>query len=141
MPARVVWRHLGALLNKAAGSVRERANTALEPLGIDIRQFIVLTFLGQLGPVSQQALGEYVRIDRTTMVALIDDLERKACVERRRNPEDRRAYAIEVTANGQEVQRRAAQVLERVDDEFMAPLSPDEREQLRALLGRLIERI
>ena len=136
---RIVWRHLGAVLNKAAASVRELANGALAPLGLEIRQFIVLTFLRQFGPVSQQSLGEYVRIDRTTMVSLVDDLERKGFVERRRNPEDRRAYAIHITSSGREVQQRAEEVLERADDEFMAPLSRDEREQLRELLVRLVE--
>jgi DNA-binding MarR family transcriptional regulator len=60
-----------------------------------------MTFLGhetepdsERGSLSQQAIGERLRIDRTTMVALIDDLERGGYVKRERNPHDRRAYVI-----------------------------------------------
>lgn len=120
--------------------MRELANEALEPLGLDIRQFIVLKSIADRGPVSQQALGEGVWIDRTTMVSVVDELERKRFVERRRNPDDRRAYAIEITAAGREARGRAERVLERADNEFMAPLTPEERDQLRHLLVRLVKR-
>ena len=53
-----------------------------------------------LGPMSQQALGEYIGKDRTTIVAIVDELEQEGLVERRRNPADRRAYALQVTPRG-----------------------------------------
>ena len=49
------------------------------------------------GPLSQQRLGERTALDRTTVVAIVDGLEEAGYVERRRDPDDRRAYALEVT--------------------------------------------
>src|SRR5690349_1433339 len=56
-----------------------------------------LATIERAGPMSQQTLGEFLRKDRTSVVAIVDELEGEGLVERRRNPEDRRAYALEVT--------------------------------------------
>jgi len=80
-----------------------------------------------------------MKIDRTTMVALIDDLERAGHVDRTRNPEDRRAYALAATASGKRVQSKAATLMKRVYDVTLSPLSTDERRELRRMLQAVIE--
>src|SRR5215208_5469731 len=96
---------LGYLLAKAHLRVHVSANEALEPLGLTVKHYGLLTLLVHEGPVSQGRLGEVMRIDRTTMVALIDDLERAGRVDRTRNPDDRRAYALSATATGKRILR------------------------------------
>jgi DNA-binding MarR family transcriptional regulator len=130
---------IGYLLSKAHLRVHNRANDALEPLGLTVKHYGLLTLLVHEGPVSQGRLGEVMRIDRTTMVALIDDLERAGHVDRTRNPEDRRAYALAATATGKRVQRRAATLMKRVYDETLAPLSARQRLELRRMLIAVIE--
>ena len=49
-----------------------------------------------------------MRVDRTTMVAIVDELEAAGFVDRQRNPEDRRAYALEATDAGRAGSRRSA---------------------------------
>jgi DNA-binding MarR family transcriptional regulator len=100
-------QRLGAALTWAAENAQLVANRALEPLGLTVKHFGVMTFLrheaeppGERRSWSQQAIGERLRIDRTTMVALIDDLERAGYVKRGRNRDDRRAYVITLTAAG-----------------------------------------
>lgn len=90
------------------------------------------------GPVSQQELGEQLGIDRTTVVELIDDLEKQGVVERRRNPADRRSYALHLTAKGRTVQKRAARAFDAAVDEFFGPLSATERKTLADMLTRVI---
>jgi DNA-binding MarR family transcriptional regulator len=130
---------IGYLLSKAHLRVHNRANEALEPLGLTVKHYGLLTLLVHEGPVSQGRLGEVMKIDRTTMVALIDDLERAGHVDRTRNPEDRRAYALAATASGKRVQRRAATLMKRVYDETLSPLSDQERHELRRMLIAIIE--
>ena len=133
-------RHVGGLLNHAAQAVQGLANEALEPLGIEIRHFIVLKLLAEAGPLSQHAIGHQLRIDRTTMVSLIDELEAAGHVRRERNPRDRRAYAVTPTRPGLALQARAQEALDDCDRRFLAPLSASERRQLRELLVRLVRR-
>jgi MarR family transcriptional regulator, lower aerobic nicotinate degradation pathway regulator len=129
----------GYLLSKAHLRIHNSANEALEPLGLTVKHYGLLTLLVHEGPISQGRLGEVMRIDRTTMVALIDDLERDGHVDRTRNPEDRRAYALAATPAGRRVQRRAAALMKRVYDESLSSLSEDERSELRRMLTAIIE--
>src|SRR5207237_3963039 len=75
----------GALLVIAARTGQELAGRRLAPMGLSVRLCGVLNLLAE-GPISQQALGEQLGIDRTTVVELIDDLEQQGVVVRRRNP-------------------------------------------------------
>jgi|SRR5215213_1135169 len=133
---------LGAALAWAAENAQEMADRALKPLGLNVRQFGVMTLLrgqtkGDGEPTSQQAIGERLRIDRTTMVALIDELERAGYVQRDRNPDDRRAYVITLTAAGRKAQARAEKAIDADAEHFFGRLSEPERHQLHSLLRRL----
>jgi DNA-binding MarR family transcriptional regulator len=145
LPASLHGR-LGAVLGWAAQSAQEVANRALEPVGLTVKHFGVLTFIrreaesdSRGGSLSQQAIGERLRIDRTTMVSLIDDLERAGYVKRERNPDDRRAYALTLTAAGRRAQARAEGAVDAHALEFFGQLSEAERQELHRLLARLIE--
>jgi DNA-binding MarR family transcriptional regulator len=133
---------LGAALTWAAQNAQEMADSALKPLGLNVRHFGVMTLLRNQkdadgDSASQQAIGERLRIDRTTMVALIDDLERAGYVKRDRNPDDRRAYVITLTAAGRKAQARAEKAVDSDAEHFFARLSEPERQQLHGLLRRL----
>ena len=130
---------VGYLLSKAHLRVHVRANEALEPLGLTVKHYGLLTLLVHEGPISQGRLGEVMKIDRTTMVALVDDLERAGHVDRTRNPEDRRAYALAATASGRRIQRDAATLMKRVYNETLSPLSAGERRELLRMLRAIVE--
>jgi DNA-binding MarR family transcriptional regulator len=90
------------------------------------------------GPLSQQRLGERQGVDRTTMVAVVDALERKGLVERRRNAHDRRAYSLQATSKGRLAQEQAGQAERRAEDEFLASIPAGDRRRLKQLLRQLI---
>lgn len=127
----------GALLTIAARTGQELAKRRLSPLGLTVQMCGVMNLLAE-GPVSQQDLGAQLGIDRTTVVELIDDLEKQGVVERRRNPADRRSYALHLTAKGRTVQKRAARAFDAAADEFFGPLTSAEREALADMLTRVI---
>ncbi len=127
----------GALLTIAARTGQELAKRRLSPLGLNVQLCGVLNLLAE-GPISQQALGEQLGIDRTTVVELIDQLELQGVVVRRRNPADRRSYALSLTPKGRTVQKRAARAFDGVADEFFGPLAPAEQQALMDMLHRII---
>jgi len=101
------------------------------------RHYSVLSVLSYKGPMSQQAVGLELRIDRTTMVAVMDDLERLGHLERRRNAGDRRMYDLTVTDAGREAVAQAEREVLEVEARLFAPLGEAERSSLHALLSRL----
>ena len=108
-------RRLGFVLVRASAGMTRLGVETLAPLGIDGRHYGVLAVLREFGPVSQQALADVLAVDRSTMVAFVDELEDKGYVRRGPHPSDRRAYAIELTNAGADVQGKAAELLE-IDD-------------------------
>jgi DNA-binding MarR family transcriptional regulator len=137
VPARLS-RWTGFLLARAHVRAHAAFQEALVPLELTPRSFGALTVIVEEGPLSQAALGETLLIDRTTIVAVVDGLERAGYVERRRNTADRRVHALEATPAGTNALRAAERIAQRAHDEMLADLSDAEREQLGALLARIV---
>jgi len=129
---------LGFLLGRAHLAHRSIVERAFAPLGLGVKEFGALSLMVEGGRVSQQRLGERQGVDRTTMVAVVDELERKGLVKRRRDLHDRRAYSLNATAKGHRVLHRASEAAKRAEDEFLSPIPARDRRRLKELLRRLI---
>ncbi len=114
----------------AAGRFAER----LAPLGLEPRHVGVLRSLAALEGRSQQHIGELLRIAPSRMVAIVDELDRRGLVERRRNDSDRRAYALHLTAEGRRLLDHLRQVAADHSAELFAGLDAAQRDQLTTLL-------
>jgi DNA-binding MarR family transcriptional regulator len=110
---------------------------ALAPLELRPRHYGTLMALAEHGPASQQSLGRGLLIDRTTMVGVVDDLERLGLVVRAADPDDRRAYRVELTGRGRTRLVRATGAVARAERSLLGGLTADEQGQLRALLRRV----
>ncbi len=89
-------------------------------------------------PIGQQALAEATSLDPVKLVGVLNDLESAGLVERRRDAVDRRRHIVALTCAGRarlaDVERAAAGAEERL----LAALSPQQREQLAALLRLVV---
>jgi DNA-binding MarR family transcriptional regulator len=126
------------LLYKASQLSHSLANEMLSDLGLNARHTGILTLVTEFEPMTQKALADALAIDRSTMVSLLDDLEDRGYVTRRRHPADRRAFLVHPTESGRIVKAAAVRVLDEQQRLFMAPLTGAERKQLADLLKRLI---
>jgi DNA-binding MarR family transcriptional regulator len=108
------------------------------PEGPHPREYAVLTAIAAAGPLSQQRLAERLHVNRTLMVAVADTLERRGLVERRRDPADRRSYALHVTPTGHAELERLHGEIERVDRRMTERLTDGERARLNELLRKLV---
>jgi DNA-binding MarR family transcriptional regulator len=131
----VVGERLGYLLKHVHQRYHAIQQPALARLGLDGRLVAVLATAESEGPAFQQRLAERLGVDRTTMVGLIDALEQRGLVRRRRDPSDRRGQQVVLTAKGKKVLPRALDVVAQVEDEFLAGLSSRDRREFRRLLG------
>jgi DNA-binding MarR family transcriptional regulator len=137
-PLPAVSDRLGYLLKHAQIHFNELIATALAPLGITGRQSAVLMAIDGLEPLSQQEIAARLGVDRTSMVALIDELVDKRLVSRRQQPADRRKNVVELTERGRSVLRRARAKTAEVERAFLAPLSTADAQHFRHLLRSLL---
>lgn len=130
---------LGYLLKHAALRYEELTTSALEPLGIGPRAWAALNCLDESHGLSQREVAALLGVDRTTMVALIDELQAKALVERRPHPGDRRKNVVGMTELGRNLVQRGAGVLDDCEQQFLAVLGRTGAEHLKRALDTVVE--
>ncbi len=131
---------LGFLLNKPAHEYRELLDPRLEPLGLTGKTLAMLKLLEAApGPLTQHRIGALARVDRSTIVTLVDLLEGRGFVSRGKVPGDRRAHAVALTPKGRAALPAARRVEARVQAAFLSGLAPAERRTLMGLLARLLQ--
>jgi DNA-binding MarR family transcriptional regulator len=131
--------HLGYLLKHVQLRYFELSAAVLAPLGVNGREAAVLRAIDDTNALSQGEIARRMDVDRTTMVALIDDLQEKGLVERCQDPQDRRKNVVELTAAGRDTVRRAADLAAEAERTFLRRLSAADAEQFRKTLRVLIE--
>jgi DNA-binding MarR family transcriptional regulator len=127
----------GVLLFRLSRASGEGLGDALAEIGMRAPAFAILHQLYEAGPISQQALGRALRIHASNLVALIDELEADGSVIRRRDPDDRRRYLLELTDDGIRRLAKAEIVARTAERDMLSPLTAAERERLRAYLIKL----
>ena len=97
----------------------------------------VLRLISREPGLSQQAVARRLGTPPSRLVALVDGLEQRGLIQRRRNPGDRRNYALHLTVAGEQAMAALSQASLEHEQAISAPLTQAERAQLSKLLGKL----
>ena len=129
--------HLWLVLSKATRTVETIARRNVEALGICLSDFGVLEALLHKGPLPVQALGAKVLLTSGSMTAAVDRLEGRGLVQRRGDPNDRRARIVHLTARGRRTIRAMFARHQQAMEQAVSALSAPERSKLVELLRKL----
>ena len=125
------------LLCKLSETVKREADDAFSAYGLRGAHHALLRVLRAGGAMSQQDMASHLTVDPSTIVDLVDYLEKQELVVRSRNPADRRVSLLDLTPAGKrrltEADKRAA----TIQTEILDRLSASEATQLRHLLLRM----
>jgi DNA-binding MarR family transcriptional regulator len=125
------------LIARIARVVRQRFEQVLAPIGLRQRHVVALSYLRGHGPTAQQKLADRLRMDASSMVCLLNDLEESELVVRNRDRTDRRRAVVELSPQGESAMSDVDQALTIVEEEMLTGLDRDERALLHALLAKL----
>jgi MarR family transcriptional regulator, lower aerobic nicotinate degradation pathway regulator len=128
----------GQLLFRLWRASHTRMAEALESVGLTPALFALLNVLGARDGAIQQQLSSAMGIDPSTMVLLVDELERGGLAKRQPHAADRRAREVVITPKGRRALQRARGLAVQVEDEVLAGLAADKRRQLMGLLRRAL---
>ena len=128
------------LLKRLGYTAKERSMSAYEQLGLHPYHHAILIALGEGSHETQGSIADALGYDRGQLVGLLDELERRGLVERRRDPQDRRRHLVSLTADGKRMLSGLNKVARENEDAFLDPLTDAERETLHALLLKLAEK-
>jgi DNA-binding MarR family transcriptional regulator len=129
----------GYVLAFIAERATERFERALARQKIRTKHASVLAVIDADGPMSQRALCRTLRIDKSAMVGVVDDLERLGMAERRRSDADRRVQDIHLTDRGRTTVERIRQLADEENERLFGALDDNQREQLHGLLLQVAE--
>ena len=125
------------LLAQLGGYAAERFGERAAALDFTRPQAGLLRLISREPGLSQQAVARRLGTPPSRLVALVDGLEQRGLIERRRNPGDRRNYALHLTAAGEEAMAALGQAAFDHEETISAPLTQAERAQLSKLLAKL----
>jgi DNA-binding MarR family transcriptional regulator len=128
---------IGYALRRAHGRVFQDFAATVGQDGITPGLFGVLVLIEANPRLNQSRLSEALGVDRSTVVGVIDRLQKRELVKRTPSPTDRRAYALELTAAGRDVLNQLKRQVRRHEAAIARRLDPGEQTQLVALLRRL----
>lgn len=124
------------LMARAASTGSAGANRALAELGLKVRHYSVLALACSGEEPTQRELSQFLVLDPSQIVALVDELERCGAVERRTDPRDRRSKIVVPTAAGRKLYAQARAGVAGATGDSLAGLSADERGELLRLLRK-----
>ncbi len=127
------------LISQLALASEPLPSARLVEVGAHRRHFSLLAALEEYGPASQIELGRRCGIDQSDVVAALDTLEPTGALTRTPDTTDRLRKVVTITGEGRARLRQLDEVLGRVQEDLLAPLTSAERDQLVQLLVRVLD--
>jgi DNA-binding MarR family transcriptional regulator len=127
------------LLKRLGFAAKDRTMAAYEETGLHPYHYGVMLVLDEGSRETQGSIADALGYDRGQLVGLLDELEEQGLVERKRDPNDRRRHIVRLTSEGKKALRRLRALAKQLEDDFLTPLSDDDRQALHSLLLRLAE--
>jgi DNA-binding MarR family transcriptional regulator len=130
---------LAFLLSQVGIHAARQFSERIAEVGLHPPLFRVLNLIDAGEGRSQQAIGEAIEVPPSRMVALVDELEQRALVERRPHPTDRRVRALYLTAKGRKTLARGREIAAAHEQELTKGMAAADRKRLTQLLQKIVD--
>jgi DNA-binding MarR family transcriptional regulator len=128
----VLQGFLGYRMRRAWLAVQADLTETLKPFDLRMITFSALVLVEANPRLSQAQLARLMAVERPNLVMIVDELERRGLIARNRAPEDRRAYALDVTDAGRDLCRDAVRAVRAHEGRIFRGLDECERRAVEA---------
>jgi DNA-binding MarR family transcriptional regulator len=132
---------LSTILAGLGRDATARVRRAIRPFGLGAQQYLVLTQLQDLSRTSQAELASALALDPSNLASTVAELVDRRLVDRCRDEADRRRYELTLAPAGAALLRHANEAIAAAEQELLAPLKPEQKDQLYSLLRRMADGI
>lgn len=137
-PPELLREDLGWLCGRTLKAYLRAAEPALQNMPGGMRGYLVLAAAASNCANNQLEVARRLRIDRSVMVGLLDNLEEAGLVARKPNPTDRRERAVAITPAGRKRLTAIQTHLENVSGHILEPLTANQRESFLVMLHTVV---
>ena len=128
-------------IGETSRTMRRYYDRRASALGVTSAQWRLLLHLAREPGLKQVELAERMDVEPITACRIVDRLEEAELVERQRDPDDRRAWRLVVTAKAEPILTRLRALAEEMSGEAFAGMSADEVEAMRGKLSQIRENV
>lgn len=131
--------HLGYWLRMVSNAVSQSFARKVEREGVTVAEWVFMRALYDLGRIAPSQLADEMAMTKGAISKLADRLLEKSLIERRANPDDKRAHTLGLNEKGRALVPRLAALADENDREFFGALAADERRRLSQLLRKIVK--
>jgi DNA-binding MarR family transcriptional regulator len=128
---------LAAMLAQLTRETVAAEQPVLTAHGLTMWAYIVLSALDQSAIRTQAALAESIGADKTRIIPVLDELQKRGYIERIPDPDDRRARLLEITESGRSIKNATQADIQRGEERWLAQLSAGDRTVFLRVLQQL----
>jgi len=132
-------RDLAAMFAPLTRALIAREEPILQAHDISLWGYMVLTGLVEHPVRTQAALAQAIKADKSRIISVLDDLQRRGLIRRQADAADRRVHLLSLTADGDRLRRSVEAAIRRAEEEVLAVLPPADREVFLRSLKALYE--
>jgi DNA-binding MarR family transcriptional regulator len=125
------------LAKRVGFAIKERMMEAFEESGLNMYDHAILTLLDEEPTETQAQIADALGYDRSLIVRLLDELEERELVIRKRDPHDRRRHVVKLTPAGRDKLGELRAIVAQMEDDLLVPLDAEQRRALYGLLSAL----
>jgi len=131
------WQRVESTLMATARAIRRAYEIRLADLDLNLTEASLLAFLHEAGSTTQSRLASRLGLGRAAAGLVVNGLEKRALIERRSDPDDRRAWLIDLRPEGVNVVQPIVEIDKVLRAELRSGIARPERQRLAGLLVRL----
>ncbi|WP_024613162.1 MarR family transcriptional regulator [Clostridium sp. Ade.TY] len=132
---------IGFITNKCAKKIADEFNGRLQEHGVTRVQWIALFYIGKSDSMSQKELSDLMNVKESSMVRLIDRMEKEKLVVRKKNINDRRITSIVLTDKGINLRNELLPLGEQFQKDATRGISNEELDNFKKVLEKMVNNI
>lgn len=131
---------IGYRLKRAYMQIHPVTQRIMAEDDLRVVSFSCLSIITDNPGIVQSELADALQMERSNLVVVIDELEQRGLIGRKKVPTDRRRYALTTTLRGRQLRDRVGSKVRKAEDEIFGRLNTEERAFLLSVLGKFEDR-